>query len=145
MLNIEATNKRCHEERKYPKCRHEEFHIKPTRHQKRTTFDAPRSDKLQSEGDNTTMKAGNNMAKQHGQPIRGERIQHEIRDVPESVPGPMCLANTLCQMAGIHIPTWNLASSEPTLVPVTAHRTPSTIVTSIRNILGTRPTSCKSM
>ena len=35
-------------------------------------------------------------------------IQHERRDVQESVPGPKCLANTLCQLTGIYIPTWRL-------------------------------------
>ena len=49
--------------------------------EKRTACDAPWSSKLQSEGDKTTMKAYNKMAKKHW-----ERIQHERRDVPESVP-----------------------------------------------------------
>ena len=35
-------------------------------------------------------------------------IQHERRDVQESVPGPKCLASTLCQLTVIHIPTWRL-------------------------------------
>ena len=39
-----------------------------------------------------------------------KKIQHERRDVPESMPGPTCLANTLRQLTGIHIPTWRLVS-----------------------------------
>ena len=38
----------------------------------------------------------------------GERIRHEGRDVPESVPGPTCLANTLCRLTGIYISSWRL-------------------------------------
>ena len=34
--------------------------------------------------------------------------QHERCDVPEYVPGPTYLANTLCQLTGIYIPTWRL-------------------------------------
>ena len=30
------------------------------------------------------------------------------RDVSESVPGPTCLAKALCQLTGIHIPTFRL-------------------------------------
>ena len=33
---------------------------------------------------------------------------HERREVPEYVPGPTCLANTLCQVTRIYIPTWRL-------------------------------------
>ena len=33
---------------------------------------------------------------------------HERRYVPEYVPGPTCLANTMCRLTGIYIPNWRL-------------------------------------
>ena len=38
------------------------------------------------------------------------KIQHERCDVPEYVPGPTCLVNTLCRLTGIRIPTWRFVS-----------------------------------
>ena len=38
------------------------------------------------------------------------RDSAQRHDVPESVPGPTCLVNTLCQLTGIHIPVFIIST-----------------------------------